>query len=167
MLASTRIMESPITAKEIESGISAGYRHFFRVASLPLPRSMSGIIEAFWTATAAIGRAISFSHPVHVVFGTTPNLTYLPNTNFHGKDSFSFRVNDGTNTSASATVSITILQGANTAPVASSQNLTNAEDTTLLITLSGAASGVVRKCNSVAALPVTVNTRSMTLVLER
>lgn len=65
-------METPITTAEIESGIAADHRHFFRVSSLPLPRSMSGIVEAFWTATAAISRAMWFSHPAHVVFATAP-----------------------------------------------------------------------------------------------
>jgi hypothetical protein len=38
--------------------------------------------------------------------GTAPNLTYTPNDDFVGDDSFTFTVNDGT---ASATVSITVL----------------------------------------------------------
>lgn len=40
--------------------------------------------------------------------GTAPNVTYTPNANFNGSDSFTFRVNDGTENSATATVSITI-----------------------------------------------------------
>ena len=65
-------MENPITTAEIESGIHAEHRHFFRVSSASLPRSMFGIVEAFWTATAAIGRAMWFSHPAHVMFATAP-----------------------------------------------------------------------------------------------
>lgn len=40
--------------------------------------------------------------------GTAPNLTYTPNANYNGADSFEFTVSDGTNTSAPATVSINV-----------------------------------------------------------
>jgi hypothetical protein len=40
--------------------------------------------------------------------GTAPNLTYTPNTNYGGPDSFTFKVNDGTVDSSPATVSITV-----------------------------------------------------------
>ncbi len=65
-------IDDMINTAEIEEGIVPEYRHFFRVSSLPLPRSMLGIVEAFWVATAAIGRAMWFSHPVHVIFATAP-----------------------------------------------------------------------------------------------
>ena len=40
--------------------------------------------------------------------GTAPNLTYRPNANYTGPDSFTFRTNDGTVDSTLATVSITV-----------------------------------------------------------
>ncbi len=40
--------------------------------------------------------------------GSAPNLTYRPNANYTGPDSFTFRVNDGSVDSDSATVSITV-----------------------------------------------------------
>jgi hypothetical protein len=40
--------------------------------------------------------------------GTAPNLTYTPASNYTGADSFTFRVNDGTVNSPSATISITV-----------------------------------------------------------
>ncbi len=40
--------------------------------------------------------------------GTAPNLTYTPNANFNGSDSFTFTVNDGSVDSAAATVSVTV-----------------------------------------------------------
>ena len=43
--------------------------------------------------------------------GTPPNLSYKPNTDITGSDSFTFRVNDGKLDSAPATVSITIKAG--------------------------------------------------------
>ncbi|NLT43828.1 MAG: tandem-95 repeat protein, partial [Anaerolineae bacterium] len=48
--------------------------------------------------------------------GSAPDLTYTPNADFHGADSFTFTVNDGTTDSAAATVSITV-GDANDAPV--------------------------------------------------
>ncbi|MEK7949894.1 Ig-like domain-containing protein [Luteolibacter soli] len=68
--------------------------------------------------------------------GTAPALTYTPNLNYTGSDSFTYRVNDGTINSATATVSITIAAG-NIAPVANSQSLTVEEDSTLSIKLTG------------------------------
>ena len=40
--------------------------------------------------------------------GTAPNLTYTPDANFYGNDSFAFKVDDGTVDSNSATVSIIV-----------------------------------------------------------
>ena len=40
--------------------------------------------------------------------GTAPSLTYAPNAQYNGADSFTFTVNDGTVDSASATVAITV-----------------------------------------------------------
>ncbi len=87
------------------------------------------------------GDALTFSmvtSPAHgVLSGTIPNLTYTPTGNFHGADSFTFRVNDGlTYSSTSATVSITVVS-INDAPVAGAQTLNGAEDTNLSITLAG------------------------------
>jgi hypothetical protein len=51
-----------------------------------------------------------------VLTGTVPNLTYTPNLNYNGSDSFTFTVNDGTDTSAPATVTISVAS-INDAPV--------------------------------------------------
>lgn len=48
--------------------------------------------------------------------GTAPNLTYTPNADFNGTDSFTFTVNDGAVDSLSVTVSITV-SAVNDAPV--------------------------------------------------
>ncbi len=68
--------------------------------------------------------------------GTAPNLTYTPSANYNGADSFTFKVNDGTEDSATATVSITI-SAVNDAPVATDQEVTATEDTPISITLTG------------------------------
>ena len=43
--------------------------------------------------------------------GTAPNLTYTPNANYSGADSFTFTVSDGLVTSPQATVSIAVVAG--------------------------------------------------------
>ena len=71
-----------------------------------------------------------------VLSGTAPNLTYTPNSEVTGADSFTFRVNDGIANSATATISISIAV-ANTAPVATASSVTTTEDTAVAIVLSG------------------------------
>ncbi|MBI2108104.1 tandem-95 repeat protein [Candidatus Woesearchaeota archaeon] len=66
----------------------------------------------------------------------TGAVTYTPNANFNGADSFAFKVNDGTVDSSTATVSMTI-NSVNDAPTANSQSVTTTEDTAKAITLAG------------------------------
>lgn len=69
--------------------------------------------------------------------GAAPNVTYTPDADFNGSDSFSFKVNDGELDSNTATVSITV-NPVNDAPVAYSQSIETDEDISVGITLSGA-----------------------------
>ncbi len=48
--------------------------------------------------------------------GTSPNLTYHPFANFSGADGFTFRVSNGTSTSRSATIAITVSPQGDTTP---------------------------------------------------
>jgi hypothetical protein len=49
--------------------------------------------------------------PAHgTLSGTAPNVTYTPNAGYYGSDSFTFTVSNGINTSAAATVSLTVIQ---------------------------------------------------------
>jgi VCBS repeat-containing protein len=68
--------------------------------------------------------------------GTAPNLTYTPNANYNGADSFTFVVNDGTVDSAAATVSITVTP-VNDAPVAADDAYTTSEDIALTVAAPG------------------------------
>jgi len=70
-----------------------------------------------------------------VLSGTAPNLTYTPDAEFHGTDSFTFKIHDGTEEGNTATVSITV-NSVNDVPVADAQNLNTDEDTPLAITLT-------------------------------
>lgn len=77
------------------------------------------------------------SQPAHgTLSGTAPSLTYTPADNYHGSDSFTFKVNDGSVDSNIATVAITATV-VNDPPVANGQSVSTAEDTAKLITLSG------------------------------
>ena len=65
-----------------------------------------------------------------VLSGTAPNVTYTPNLNYHGPDSFTFKANDLQADSNVATVSITVT-AANDAPAAGDDAYITDEDTTL------------------------------------
>jgi VCBS repeat-containing protein len=59
-------------------------------------------------------------------------ITYTPNANFHGSDSFAYRVNDGSLDSEIATVSITV-QSVNDGPVAEDDVATTDEDVPVVV----------------------------------
>ena len=63
-------------------------------------------------------------------------LTYTPNLNFNGQDSFSFVANDGSLDSAPALVNLT-LKPINDTPIATAQSVQTSKNQALAITLSG------------------------------
>ena len=71
-----------------------------------------------------------------VLSGEAPDLTYTPNPNFNGVDTFSFKVNDALDDSEVVDVEITV-EAVNDAPVAAAQTLTTDEDVPVSVTLSG------------------------------
>jgi gliding motility-associated-like protein len=79
---------------------------------------------------------IIVTQPVNgTLSGTAPNITYTPTAGYSGKDSLTFKVNDGTVDSNIATVIITVTPLDN-APVADDQNVTTPEDVPVAITLT-------------------------------
>ncbi|HEU5123921.1 MAG TPA: Ig-like domain-containing protein [Verrucomicrobiae bacterium] len=84
------------------------------------------------------GSALNFlilSQPSHgVLAGTAPDLVYTPATNFHGSDSFMFRVNDGEEDSPPAIVELTIAP-VNDPPMALAQSVNVMEGQSVPITL--------------------------------
>jgi VCBS repeat-containing protein len=64
------------------------------------------------------------------------SFTYTPDANYHGPDSFSYKVNDGSLDSNTATVSITVTP-VDDAPVAVGDSYTTAEDEALTIAAPG------------------------------
>lgn len=67
--------------------------------------------------------------------GVAPALTYAPNANYFGPDSFTFKVNDGLADSPVATIAINV-RPVNDPPAAHSQSVSVNEDTLLPITLT-------------------------------
>ncbi|WP_420589031.1 Ig-like domain-containing protein [Bacterioplanoides sp.] len=70
------------------------------------------------------------------ISGTAPNLTYKPNANYHGDDSFTFKANDGAMDSETATVNISI-NAQNDTPIALAASGTTTEDTLFKLSLNG------------------------------
>jgi len=68
--------------------------------------------------------------------GEAPNLTYTPEANFNGEDSFTFIANDGTDDSNVATVAI-VVSSVNDVPTADDQLLETNDDAELSIVLTG------------------------------
>ncbi|MBI4325792.1 MAG: tandem-95 repeat protein, partial [Chloroflexi bacterium] len=96
--------------------------------------------EITLTGSDAEGSALIFSvveGPEHgSLSGTPPTLTYRPEADYHGADSFTFKANDGAKDSTIATVSLTVT-AVNDEPVAHRQEVLVAEDGTTGITLTG------------------------------
>ncbi|HOX39217.1 MAG TPA: Ig-like domain-containing protein [Candidatus Brocadiia bacterium] len=86
------------------------------------------------------GDALSFavlSGPLHgTLSGSGANLTYTPDANYNGGDSFVYAANDGMVNSASATVTITVTS-INDAPTASSQSVATGRNVPRTVTLLG------------------------------
>jgi large repetitive protein len=68
--------------------------------------------------------------------GTAPKLTYTPEQDFNGTDSFTFTINDGTADSVPTTV-IIVVTAVNDSPKANDTRVTTQEDTNVSITLTG------------------------------
>lgn len=76
------------------------------------------------------------SQPIYgTLSGTPPAVTYAPNENFNGSDSFTFSVSDGQDSSGTATITI-MVSAVNDAPVANPQSVSFDEDSTVQIDLS-------------------------------
>ena len=116
------------------------------VLDLPLAFDQSLTTDAeqavdFSLFASAANAPISYtlSQPSHgSLSGNAPDLTYTPEPDFSGSDSFTFTVSDGFVTSAAATVSITVnpVKPVNQPPSTVGQMLTSEEDTPISITLT-------------------------------
>ena len=93
------------------------------------------------------------TQPAHGTVSMNANgtFTYTPAANYHGTDSFTYKVNDGTADSADATVTITVAP-VNDAPVAAADAYSVDEDNVLTV---DAASGVLDNDSDVDSTTVT------------
>ena len=95
------------------------------------------------TGTDADGDSLTYetNEPSNgLLTGIPPNVSYTPNAEFIGSDSFTFTVSDGLDTSVSATISIAVNEviEPNNAPIANAQGITvDAGSFDNLITLTG------------------------------
>ena len=83
-------------------------------------------------------RAALVSGPAHgaLTFNTNGSFTYLPATNFHGTDSFTYVANDGTTNSAPANVTITV-NSVNDSPVVANDSYSLLEDNLFVVAAPG------------------------------
>ena len=88
----------------------------------------------------ADGDSLSYivvSQPQHgSLSGTAPDLTYTPNADYSGSDSFTYKTNDGSVDSTIATVTITV-NSVNDAPIAYAGTYATTEDHNITMLLSG------------------------------
>ncbi|MBW8891722.1 MAG: tandem-95 repeat protein, partial [Burkholderiales bacterium] len=110
----------------------------------------NGSIEITLAATDADGDALTYAIPTDVQHGTlsaidpvTHKLTYTPDANYNGPDSFIFKVDDGKTGVSSAQVTINITP-TNTAPVAQDQSASVNENGSLNLLLNAADSETAR-----------------------
>ncbi|MBW2609897.1 MAG: tandem-95 repeat protein, partial [Deltaproteobacteria bacterium] len=95
------------------------------------------------TATDADNDSLTYQvvdSPAHgTLTGTPPDLTYTPEADYNGADSFTFKASDGTADSSIATVSL-VINPVNDAPVSNDQSVTTDEDISVSLTLTGSDS---------------------------
>ncbi len=115
-----------------------------KVNTAPVAHDQAVVIDEDTTAaitlsaTDAEGDALTYAivdDPGYgMLTGTAPNVTYVPDEDYYGEDSFTFRANDGQADSNTATVSITV-NPVNDAPVARDGNVLTSADSPVDITL--------------------------------
>ena len=82
----------------------------------------------------------------------TATVLYTPTNGYTGPDSFTFKVNDGTADSTTATVTLTVTP-ANTAPTANATSSTTTQGTPVTVTMSGTDAETCELTFSIVATP--------------
>ena len=128
-----------IVENSIEAGIDGnnppGTDNQFAITAEDIPADiMLNVVSAAASPTFTYTIVTAPGHGV--LSGSGPTFTYTPAQNFHGADSFTFKVNDGSHDSNTSTVNITVT-AVNDAPTANSQSVTTNSNTPVPITLTG------------------------------
>ncbi|MES2980862.1 MAG: DUF6288 domain-containing protein [Verrucomicrobiota bacterium] len=123
--ATLNITVNAVNDAPVASNGSATTNEDTAVAIALVASDIDSTIQSYTVVTAPTKGTLS---------GTAPNLTYTPNNNSNGADSFTFRASDGALNSNTATVSLTV-NPVNDAPVASNVSRTTNEDTSVSVTL--------------------------------
>ena len=131
---------------------------------------MAVVISVLGNDTDANGDALTPSVVAGPANGTlTVNadgtITYTPNANFNGSDSFTYKVNDGTADSNTATVSITI-NPVNDAPVATDDAYSVNEDHALNVAAAGVLANDIDLDSAALTASVLSGPANGTLVLN-
>ncbi|BDI32261.1 hypothetical protein CCAX7_43120 [Capsulimonas corticalis] len=101
---------------------------------------VSVVLQGVDPNTPAQSLTFSATTPAHgVLTGTAPNLTYTPSADYYGSDSFTFTVNNGVYTSASATVTINVSYDPAVQSLTSSANIGGGLPLTVTATISSPA----------------------------
>ena len=118
--------------------------------------SGTGTVLANDTGGVAPVTATKLTNPANgaIVFNSNGNFTYTPNANFNGTDSFTYRANDGTGGSNTATVTFNVTP-VNDAPGGVTDSYTTAEDTPLTISPPGVLTNDTDVDNAAASLVAT------------
>jgi hypothetical protein len=91
--------------------------------------------------------------------GTAPNLTYLPNANFSGTDTFVFQVSDGLSNSGPASVSITVNAVNDSPTLVPPSNISINEDAAPhVINLAGIGAGAANESQTLTLSAASSNT---------
>lgn len=121
-----------ITVNAVDDAPVANDRHYSLIEDVPTAVKLS--------ATDVDRDQISYqvlSQPLHgKLTGTAPNLIYTPNSAYVGLDEFSYTAKANGTTSATAKVTIAVIER-NDPPVISGQNLGTNEDEPLVISFTG------------------------------
>ncbi len=94
------------------------------------------ILSASDVETVGLNYVVDQSPAHGTLLGSAPNLTYRPNANYFGTDTFTFHANDGDLDSSIATVSINIAS-VNDLPTADSRSFSTGEDVAFSFSLTG------------------------------
>ena len=105
----------------------------------PLTVAANGVLGNDTDADSDPLTALLESNPANgtLVLGSDGSFTYTPNADFVGSDSFSYRANDGSESSAAATVTIDVT---NTTPRGTNDAYRLSHDTTLTVAAGGVLS---------------------------